>query len=77
MSMLEDLLAGGSDYHVVLDLGGAVFAPVGDTREEQAAFHEVARRIIANEGLGYRVHTSHRSSDDADRFFDRVVINID
>lgn len=77
MSFLDELLAGGPEYRVVPDIGGAVFAPTGDTQAERAAFHRIAQRIIMNEGLGYRVHLTHRSSDDAEGLLDRVVINID
>ena len=76
MGFLDDLLAGGPDYRVSRDLGGAVFAPTGDTQAERAAFQAVAQRIIANEGLGYRVRLGHRNSDDASGYYDRIIINI-
>lgn len=75
MSYLEELMSGGPDYRVVPDIGGAIFAPTGDTREERLAFHRVAERIVANDGAGYRVQLKHRSSDDSDGFFDRIIIN--
>lgn len=76
MGFLDDLLVGGPDYRVSLDLGGAVFGPIGDSAAERAAFHAVAQRIIANDGLGYRVKLKHRSSDRADGYHDRIMINI-
>ena len=76
MGFLQDLLAGGADYRIVPDLGGAVLGPTGNTEEERAAFDEVARRVIANEGQGYRVQLKHRSSDDRHGRYDRLVINI-
>lgn len=76
VGFLQELMAGGPDYRIVPDLGGAVLGPVGDTREERAAFDVVARRVIANEGQGYRVRLKHRGSDDADGHYDRLIIDI-
>ena len=75
MGFLDDLLDGGPDYRVSLDLGGAIFGPAGDSQAERAAFHAVAQRIIANDGLGYQVKRKHRSSDRADGYYDLIVIN--
>lgn len=69
-------MAGGPGYRIVPDLGGAVLGPTGDTQEERAAFHEVAKRIIANEGQGYSVRLRHKGSDDAEDRYDRLIINI-
>lgn len=74
-NFLKDLLAGGPDHRVVADLGGAVLASTEDTPEARAAFHAVAERVIANDGLGYSVRLRHRSSDDAAGHYDRVIIN--
>jgi hypothetical protein len=76
MGFLDELLAGGPDYRVSLDIGGAVFGPTGDSAAERAAFHALAKRIIANDGLGYRVQLKHRGSDNANGYYDRIVINI-
>lgn len=76
MDFLQDLLAGGPDYRIVPDLGGAVLGPTGDTREERAAFDLVARRVIANEGQGYSVRLKHKGFDDAEGHYDRLIISI-
>lgn len=78
MSFLDSLLAGGPDYRVVPDLGGAVFGPVDGSEDALKRFGAVADKLIANDGLGYRlVHRlTHRSSDHAESYIDRIVINI-
>lgn len=76
MEVLRELLAGGPDYRVSLDIGGAIFGPVGETAADRAAFHAVAERIVANDGRGYRVKLKHRTSDSADGHYDRIIINI-
>ncbi len=77
MSFLEDLLAGGPDYRVVLDIGGAVFSPADDTEGATERFQTVAERIRANDGLGYRLidRLTHESSEYAQSYIDRLVIN--
>ena len=76
MSFLDDLLAGGPDYRVTVDLGGAVFAPIDSSNEATRKFQSVADRIIANEGMGYRIHLIHRDSDYGLNEVDRITINI-
>lgn len=77
MSFLDDLLAGGSDYRVVLDIGGAVFGPVDDSEEAMKRFQTVANRIRANDGLGYRLveRLTYKSSEYAQSYIDHLVIN--
>jgi hypothetical protein len=76
-SFLKALLAGGDDYRVSPDLGGAIFAPSDSSDEALIRFQSVANRIIANEGLGYSVvhHLIHRDSGYAENYIDRLVIN--
>lgn len=78
MSILDDLLAGGPDHRATADIGGAIFAPVDDSREALARFQVVADRIIANDGLGYSVihRLVHRTSEYAGDYIDRLVVNI-
>jgi hypothetical protein len=52
MSVLDDRLAGSPDHRVNIDIGGAIFAPVDDSKEALARFQPVTDRIIANDGLG-------------------------
>ena len=77
MSFLDDLLAGGPDYRVTLDIGGAIFGPAEDSEKALERFQSVADRIVANDGLGYRVveRLIHRTSDYAQSYIDRLVIN--
>ncbi|QIG81553.1 hypothetical protein [Stakelama tenebrarum] len=77
MSFLDDLLAGGPDYRVARDIGGAIFGPAEDSEEALERFQSVVDRIVANDGLGYRVvkRLIHRTSDYAQNSIDRLVIN--
>lgn len=77
MSFLADLLAGGEDYQVIPDLGGAMFAPVDGSDEALRRFQPIAQRIEANDGLGYEVihRLTHRSSDLRDSPIDRILIS--
>lgn len=78
MSVLDDLLAGGPDHRATADIGGAIFAPVDDSKEALARFQTVTDRIIANDGMGYSVvrRLIHRSSEYAGDYIDRLAINI-
>jgi hypothetical protein len=78
LNFLQNLLSGGPDYRVTLDIGGAVFAPAGDTGEALQNFQSVAEKIKANDGLGYRVieRLIHRSNTHAHNHIDLLVINI-
>lgn len=75
MNFLENLMAGGSDYRVTTDLGGAVFAPAVDGEDGLRRFAAVADKIIANDGLGYSVHLTHKNSDHGYGWVDRIIIN--
>ena len=74
---LDTLLAGGPDYLVTPDLGGAVFGPADDSDEALRRFQATAGKITANDGLGYSVvhRLTHRTSDHSEAFIDRMVIN--
>ncbi len=78
MSVLNDLLAGGPDHRATADIGGAIFAPADDTKEALARFQTIADSIIANDGIGYSVvhRLIHRSSEYAENYIDRLVVNI-
>ncbi len=78
MSFVDELLAGGEDYRVTSDLGGAVFSSVDDSDDALRRFQPIADRVEANDGLGYDVvhRLTHRSSDHRDSPIDRIVINI-
>ena len=70
------MLAGGPDYKVSVDIGGAIFSPLDGSPSGLEKFQPVAVRIIANDGLGYSVRNRHRSSDHAAGYIDLLVINI-
>jgi hypothetical protein len=74
---LTTLLAGGADYRVTPDLGGAVFGPVDDSDEALRRFERIAGMITANDGRGYTVvrRLTHRTSDRSEDLIDRMVIN--
>jgi hypothetical protein len=74
---LNELLAGGPDYRVSPNLGGAIFAPADHSEDAPIRFQSVANRIIANDGLGYSVSNrlTHRDSGYAEYYIDRMVIN--
>lgn len=76
-AFLDDLLAGGPDYRVTPDLGGAVFGPVDETEDALRRFQAIADKIKANDGLGYSVvdRLTHRTSEYSEAFIDRMVIN--
>lgn len=78
MSFVDELLAGGRDYRVTGDLGGAVFAPINDTYAALEQFQRITSLIEANDGLGYDVvhRLTHQSSDHGSALTDRMVINI-
>ena len=76
-NFLSDLLAGGPDYRVSPDLGGAIFAPSENSEDALVKFQAVVSRIIAHEGLGFVVvhRLTHRDSGYAENYIDRLVIN--
>jgi hypothetical protein len=76
-NFLNALLAGGPDYRVSPDLGGAVFGPIDNSDEALRRFQAIAEKIRANDGLGYTVvrRLTHRASDRSEGFIDRMVIN--
>lgn len=78
MTFLDYLLAGGPDYRVTGDLGGAVVAPAENSKEGFAKFQVVAKSIIVNDGSGYSVihRLTHRTSRYPEDYIDRIVINI-
>lgn len=45
INLLEGLLAGGPNYRVTLDLGGAIFAPAAGSDEAEDEFQPIAERI--------------------------------
>lgn len=78
MSFLRDLLAGGPDHRVIADIGGALIAPSDGSDDALLRFQSVVDQLVANDGAGYRVvkRLTHRSSDHAAGYVDRMVINI-
>ena len=78
MNFLRDLLAGGPDHRVIPDIGGALIAPSDSSDDALSRFQSIVDRIVANDGAGYRVvnRLTHRSSDHAAEYVDRMVINI-
>jgi len=78
MSFLYELLAGGPDYRVTPDIDGALIAPTDGSDDALKKFQTVVDRITANDGAGYRVvkRLTHRNSDHAAGYVDRMVINI-
>jgi hypothetical protein len=77
MNFFDELLAGGPDYRVSPDIGGAIFGPADGSEDALKRFQAVTEKIIANDGLGYRVvhRLIHRSSDNPGDYIDRMVIN--
>lgn len=76
MTFLEELLAGGPDYKVTIDLGGAVIRPKDDSDEGLEAFQKVYDLIRSNEGAGFEIYQTHKTSDRSHDYVDRVLINI-
>lgn len=75
MTFVDELMSGDGDYRVSRDIGGAIFSATSDSEDALGKFQPVAQRIIANNGLGYHVKLTHRSSDHAANYIDRIVID--
>lgn len=78
MTMIDQLLAGGPDHRATADLGGAIFGPVDDSEDALLRFQSIADRLIANDGLGYKIipRGIHKTREYSGNHVDRVVINI-
>ena len=76
MSYLDDLIENGTGFQVRRSKGGASFRPTGGSDAEMEAFQTVARNLIRNEGDGYLVANTHKTSDREQDFFDTVIVTI-
>ncbi|PZU06449.1 MAG: hypothetical protein DI606_18030 [Sphingobium sp.] len=77
MSYLDDLIENGTGFQVRRSAAGASFRPTGGSDAEMDAFQAVARNLLRNEGDGYRVANTHKTSDRAQDLFDTVIVTID
>ena len=76
MSYIDDLIENGTGFQVRRNMGGASFRPTGGSDAEMEAFQTVARNLMLNEGDGYRVANTHKTSDRAQDLFDTVIVTI-
>ncbi|WP_225008027.1 hypothetical protein [Novosphingobium percolationis] len=76
MSYLDDLIENGTGFQVRRTSGGASFRPTGGSDAEMEAFQAVARNLLRNEGDGYQVANTHKTSDRKQDLFDTVIVTI-
>ncbi|TYC83803.1 hypothetical protein [Novosphingobium sp. BW1] len=76
MSYLDDLIENGTGFQVRRSPSGASFKPTGGSDAEMEAFQAVARTLIRNDGDGYRITNTHRTSDQARDLIDIVIVTI-
>lgn len=76
MKDIQELLQ-SSDHHVVtIKHGAASFQPIGASHEQVEAFQPVARWLVANEGCGYTVDMTHRTSEFGHGLVDIVMATV-
>ncbi len=76
MSYLDDLIENGTGFQVRRSSGGASFRPTGGSDGEMEAFQAVARNLLRNEGDGYRIPNTHKTSDREHDLFDTIIVTI-
>lgn len=76
MKNFQELIQ-SSDHHVVTtEHGAAAFRPIGASREQVEAFQPVARWLIANDGCGYTIDQTHRTSEFGYGLIDIVMATV-
>lgn len=72
MSFLKKILEGGNDYVVDKNSSTVSFQP----KNNLADFQSIAKSIIKNNGAGYIILLSHKSSTQGANWIDLITIEL-